>query len=127
MTPKRSKHACSQWVGSDHKFCGHCGALNPDYDQDLAELLKSGHRKGWRKRPADEAELAEGPELNEEDSGLMSQGQLDDLMKELRKRRKTWMVRSLELHQPLRRHQRFMPKMLKTKRNQRIPLPRNGI
>ena len=78
MSPKKTKHSCGTWIGVDCKFCCSCGESNPDYDEETASLLRKGHRAGWKK-PEPLEECSDAP-----DSGLLLQ--LDDLMKELRKR-----------------------------------------
>ena len=81
MSPKKTKHACGAWMGVNCRFCSACGESNPDFDADLAGLLQRGHRSGWKKPVESEA-----PELDAAaPSGLLNQ--LDDLMRELRRRK----------------------------------------
>ena len=83
MSPKRTKHACGVWVGVDCKYCPGCGKENPDFDFESAALLRQGHRSGWKKpAPLEDCELDE----DKEKDGSRLLNQLDDLMKELRKK-----------------------------------------
>lgn len=83
MSPEKKKRDCGQWLSVDHKFCPHCGQKNHQFDASKAAMLQAGHRKGWQKKEAPTdldgaADPEEGPLLS----------QLDDLMQELRKRKK---------------------------------------
>ena len=84
MSPKRTKHACGVWIGVDCRFCAGCGEENPDYDKEIASLLRQGHRAGWKKpEPSQECE----PPADADHSRLPNQ--LGDLMKDLRRRSDT--------------------------------------
>lgn len=87
ISPKKSKCSCGQYVGSDFRYCPHCREENSEYDKDKADLLRSGHRKGWRAAP-EPAISAEAEAAGEDASEPGLLGQLDDLMKHLRQRNK---------------------------------------
>lgn len=90
ISPKKTKCDCGQYIGSDWKFCPHCSVPNASYDEKKAELMRTGHRRGWRTAPEPEISpeaAAEGEDPDQPDhAGMLMQ--LDDLMKELRQRGK---------------------------------------
>ena len=80
LSPKRSKCDCGAWVLSIHKFCHGCKKVNGKFSVQDEVIHKQGHRGGWQKPPPSEAL----PEPTASNKRLLSQ--VDDLMKELRRR-----------------------------------------
>jgi len=79
VSPEKSKCCCGQWVYSNHRFCPNCKAPNEKFvEQDFA-TLKAGWHKGWKVPATTDIATPSG-----QDAKLLTQ--VDDLMRELRKR-----------------------------------------
>ena len=86
MLPERKKHSCGSWISLGDRFCAGCGEQNAEYDSAKAELLRTGHRKRWRKAEnLNQPEEEEDAATDDVSRGLMNQ--LDDLLSELRKKK----------------------------------------
>ena len=80
VSPAKSKCAeCAGWLDTHMRYCPTCGKENTAFDSEKADLLRTGHRKGWKRALA-----VQYPDLPEEDGYLLNQ--VDDLLSVLRKR-----------------------------------------
>eukprot|EP00435_Cladocopium_sp_Y103_P070720 s1005_g35.t2 len=83
ISPKKKKcgqNSCKCMIAVTMRFCPECASPNAHFDQEEADMFRSGRRKGWHKPP--ESDVPQLPETAEE--RRLAQG-VGDLLGRLRR------------------------------------------